>query len=136
MDKIDLINYRALAREVQQLKTQLKTLEAALYSPKGQQFSSTPRSPGPKKTMEDAVAGHMKLEQMYKEKLIAQEAMLYRIETALEFLEDPAQRIIMRERYIHGSSWAKICIRLAELGYSERTVYRLHGHALLKLKEI
>jgi hypothetical protein len=137
MDKIDFINYRALSREVQQLKTQLKTLEASLYSPKGQQFTTTPHaSSGPKKTMEDAVAGHMKLEQLYKDKLIKQEAELLRIESALELLDDPAQRLVMRERYILGHSWVKICIRLAELGYSERTVYRLHGHALLNLKEV
>ena len=137
MDKLDFINYRALVREVEQLRAQLKALEASLYSPKGQQFSDMPRAAsGPKKTMEDAVEGHIKLEQRYHEKLAEQEARLYDIEKALDCLEDPAQRVVMRERYILGHSWARICIKMQSMGYSERTVYRLHGFALLNLKEV
>lgn len=137
MDKIDFINYRMLTREVKQIRDQLAALESSLYSPMGQRFTSMPHSAsGPKKTMEDAVAGHMKLEKLYREKLTAQEALLYRIEEALSSLEDPAQRVIMRERYILGQSWIRICDKLRGQGYSERQVYRLHGFALLKLREV
>ena len=137
MDKIDLVNYRGLAQEVRQLKTQLKTLESALYSPKGQQFTSTPRATsGPKKTMEDAVVGHMRLDALYREKLAEQEATLYNLEKAVSTLEDPAQRMVIRERYFTGLSWRRIIANFAALGYSERQVYRLHGYALLKLKEV
>lgn len=136
MEKTDLLNYRALAREVGQLRDQLATLEASLYSPKGQRFTSMPHSAsGPKKTMEDAVAGHMRLEELYRERLTEQEQRLLDIEEALFTLDDPAQRIIMRERYILGHSWARICTKMAAQGYSERQVYRLHGYALLELKE-
>lgn len=137
MDKIDLMNYRALSREVKQLRDQLAALESSLYSPKGQRFTSMPHSSsGPKKTMEDAVAGHMRLESLYREKLARQEAQLFAIEDALYALADPAQRIIMRERYINGRSWVRICDMMRSEGYSERQVYRLHGYALLKLKEV
>lgn len=137
MDKIDLLNYRALVREVRQLRDQLAALEASLYSPRGQRFTSTPRaSSGHKKTMEDAVAGHIKLETLYLEKLAEQEAQLYDIERAIDSLEDIAQRVVMRERYILGHSWVRICDTLSSMGYSERTVYRLHGYALLNLKEV
>jgi hypothetical protein len=137
MEKVDFLNYRAKVREVQQLRAQLLALESSLYSPKGQRSTSTPHaSSGPKKTMEDAVAGHMRLEALYREKLTLQEAQLYDIEEALDSLEDPAQRIIMRERYVLGHSWLHICEKLRGWGYSERQVYRLHGLALLKLKEV
>lgn len=137
MDKIDFLNYRALSREVRQLHDQLATLEASLFSPKGQRFTSMPHAAsGPKKTMEDAVAGHMRLESLYCEKLAEQEAQLYAIEEALFSLDDPAQRFIMRERYILGYSWTRICEKMRSQGYSERQVYRLHGFALLKLKEV
>jgi hypothetical protein len=86
--------------------------------------------------MEDAVAGHMKLESLYLEKLAEQEARLYDIEVAIDSLDDPAQRIVMRERYILGHSWVRICDKLRSMGYSERSVYRLHGYALLNLKEV
>ena len=137
MDKVDFINYRILSKEVQQLRNQLQTLESSLYSPAGQRFSTMPRSSsGPKKTMEDAVAGHIKLSDMYMEKLMQQEEHLQRIEEALDSLPDPAQRVIMRERYVLGRSWVSICDTMRKQGYSERTVYRLHGFALLKLKEV
>lgn len=137
MDKVDFINYRMLAREVRQLHSQLKTLEASLYSPRGQRFSNTPRAAsGPKNTMDEAVEGHMKLEAHYREKLAQFEAKLYDIEEALDSLDDPAQRVIMRERYILGQSWVRICDKMRAQGYSERQVYRLHGYALLNLKEV
>lgn len=137
MDKTDFINYRALSREVQQLKAQLKTLEASLYSPKGQQFTTTPHaSSGPKKTVEDAVAGHIKLDTLYREKLAEQEGTLYKLETAVRALEDPVQRMVIRARYFDGLSWGRIITNFAALGYSERQVYRIHGYALLNLKEV
>ena len=137
MEKIDLVNYRTLAKEVRQLRDQLATLESAMYSPAGQRFSTTPRSSsGPKKTMEDVVAGHLKLEELYREKLMEKDAQLYKIEQAIESLEDPAQRVILRDRYILGHSWLHICEKMRNQGYSERTVYRLHGYALLHLKEV
>jgi hypothetical protein len=86
--------------------------------------------------MEDAVAGHMKLEELYMKKLTEQEALLFDIESAIDSLEDPAQRVVMRERYILGHSWVRIIETLRNMGYAERSVYRLHGYALLKLKEV
>ena len=136
MEKTDLKNYRMLVLETKQLQTQLRVLEASLYSPKGQRFTSTPRAAsGPKKTMEDAVAGHIRLESLYQEKLAAQEAQLLLIEQALGALDDPAQRLVMRDRYLLGHGWTRICEKMRGQGYSERQVYRLHGLALLKLKE-
>lgn len=137
MDKIDFMNYRILTREVKQLKEQLAALEAALYSPKGQRFTSTPRAAsGPKNTMENAVAGHLRLVDLYQEKLLQQEEKLLSVEEAIGSLADPAQRVVMRERYVLGHSWVKVCDKLRTMGYSERQVYRLHGYALLNLKEV
>lgn len=136
MEKSELINYRMLLREVQQLRYQLDTLEASLYSPKGQRFTSMPHAASdPKKTMEDAVAGHLKLRDFYFERRAVKEAEQLRIEKAIDSLEDAAQRVIMRDRYIFGHSWRKVCDTMRSQGYSERQVFRLHGFALLNLKE-
>lgn len=137
MEKAEFKNYRALLREVQQLKTQLVTLESSIYSPKGQQFSKTPRSgSGPKKTMDDAVAGHLQLKELYESKLAEKEAQQYKIESAISSLSDVGERLVMRELYINGRKWPAVIFEMQKHGYSERTAYRLHGHALLKLKEV
>lgn len=137
MEKDDFKNYRALLLEVQQLREQVKILESSLYSPKGQRFTSTPRVPsGERSTMDGAVERHIRLESHYRESLAEKEAKQLAIEQAIESLVDPAERLVMRERYIKGKGWTTIALKLQTLGYSERSVYRLHGYALAKLKEV
>ena len=140
MEKAELKCYRALVREAQQIREQLLILEASLYSPKGQRFSATPRAAsGPKKTMDDAVAGHLKLEALYRDLLAEKEARQFAIEQALLSLPDTREapeRLVIRLRYIEGRGWPAVIREMQKLGYSERTVYRLHGFALQKLKEV
>lgn len=137
MEKVDLKNYRVLVMEVQQLREQLTSLESSLYSPKGQRFTSTPRVPsGERSTMDGAVERHITLEAMYREQLADKEAQQLAIEQAVRGLGDTAERVVMRERYLKGRGWSAIVREMAKLGISERQVYRLHGLALLKLKEV
>lgn len=137
MEKNDFRNYRALLLEVQQLREQVKILESSLYSPKGQRFTSTPRVPsGDRSTMDGAVERHIKLDGYYREQLAEKEAQQLAIEQAIDSLEDTAERVVMRERYINGKGWPAVVRKLQEIGYSERSVYRLHGYALAKLKEV
>ena len=137
MDKSDFTSYRILAKEVEQLKERLEALESSLYSPKGQRFTTMPRATnGTGNTMDDAVERHLKLVELYEEKLAEKESRQLAIEMAIESLEDTAERVVMRDRYIAGRSWRSIVMKLSERGYSERQVYRLHGFALFKLKEV
>lgn len=137
MEKADLKSYRFLVQEVQQLKEQLTVLESSLYSPKGQRFTSTPRVPsGDRSTMDGAVDRHIRLERLYREELAEKEALQLAIEQAIESLSDTPERVVMRELYIFGRSWPAVINKMQKLGYSERTTYRLHGYALLKLKEV
>ena len=136
LEKIELVNYRMLSREVEQFREQLERFEASLFSPNGQRFTSTPHSSNPHgSTMELAVCRHIELQELYMKRLAEKNAQLLIIEQAIASLEDPAQRVIMRDRYVLGWSWRRICATLASEGYSERQVFRLHGYALLKLKE-
>jgi hypothetical protein len=137
MEKSDFRNYRILLFEVQQLREQVEALESSLYSPKGQRFTSTPRVPsGERSTMDGAVQQHMDLVKLYREKLAAKEAQQILIEQAIDSLADPAERVVMRERYIKGKGWQAIAWEMQKQGYSERQMYRLHGFALAKLKEV
>ena len=137
MDKTDLKDYRILVVEVQQLREQLASLESSLYSPKGQRFTSTPRVPsGDRSTMDGAVARHIKVEELYREALAEKEAQQLAVERAIQSLGDTSERVVMRERYIKGRGWSTIIREMAKHGICERDVYRLHGRALLRLKEV
>lgn len=136
MERSDLKNYRALVQEVRQLREQLTALETSLYSPKSQRLSHTPAASGHVQDLSGAVARHLELEAHYQERLAARESWQLVIEHAIESLQDPGERMVMRYRYIEGRGWSFIMAALAPLGYSERQVYRMHGYALLKLKEV
>lgn len=133
----DFKNYRHLAFEVKQLRSRLRELEETMYSPRAQRYSLTPRSPsGSGRTMDDVIASHAALEELYLGKVAAKNAQLVAVEQAIETLKDPAERLVMRYRYIDGHSWTKVCDLMRPRGVSERQVYRLHGWALEKLKEV
>lgn len=137
MEKSDFKNYRALLVEVQQLKEQLVALESSIYSPKGQRFTTTPRAPsGDRSTMDGAVARHIRLAALYEAQLAEKEARQADIERAIASLGDTPERVVMRELYILGRKWPAVLSKMQKLGYSERTVYRLHGAALWKLREV
>ena len=137
MEKADFKNYRTLVVEVQQLKEQLAVLESSMYSPKGQRFTSTPRVPsGDRSTMDGVVDRHLKLVELYEADLAEKEAKQLAIEQAIQSLGDTPERVVMRELYIFGRRWPAVLSKMQKLGYSERTVYRLHGAALWKLKEV
>ena len=137
MDKSEFLQYRLLAREVKQIKNQLSALEASMYSPKGQRFTHTPRATCPKgNTMDDLVQIHSELETHYREQLAKREAQQLRIEQAIDSLEDTAERQVMRDRYINCYSWNRIGEEMTKKGYSIRQVYRIHGMALFKLREV
>lgn len=137
MEKTDFQNYRLLAHEVRRLRMELNALEGTIYSPTGQRYSLTPRaSSGQGRTMDDVIASHAALEDLYRAKLAEKNSQLLAVEQAIESLTDPAERLVMRYRYINGYSWRKVCMQMQSQGYSERQVYRLHGWALDKLKEV
>ena len=136
MQKADFKNYRALCLEIRKLKAQLMSLEASLYGPRGQEYSLTPKGGGQGDGMLAVISRHIELEKHYQETLAAKEAQQLAIERAIDSLDDPAERVVMRLRYIEGRDWKYIIAELAIVGYSEREVYRRHGFALLKLKEV
>ena len=136
MTKNDFSNYRALVLEVRQLQSLLTELEAAKFSVQGSDFSGAPReAPSSGSAVERKVIRYLDTLALYREKIEAKTARLIAIESALDSLESPVERLIMRLRYIEGRSWVSVCVELESLGYSERQVYRLHGFALMRLKE-
>lgn len=137
MEKVDFLNYRALVLEVRQLKSHLASLERAMDSISGPQLSFTPKGPhSGGSPVERQVVRFLDVQELYKAKLTEKLAQLVIVEQAIDSLDSPAERLVMRLRYMEGRSWASVCSLLQREGYSERQVYRLHGFALQKLKEV
>lgn len=58
-------------------------------------------------------------------------AILDKVETMIDSLDDSDQRNVLRKRYIDGMEWSEVAI-YANL--SERAVYYIHGKALTELR--
>lgn len=132
MTKERLREYQKLKHEQQQIREQLDKVEAVLFYPKNQQLTGMPSAPVDGNPQEDLAIHHIELVEKYKTKMaeLAEEQLA--IEKAIDTL-DPTARMLMRYRYIDGLQWEEVCIKIC---YSWRQTHRLHGEALLKLKEM
>lgn len=131
MTKERLRNYLDLKREQVQLRQQLETVEAALYSPKTQRLTGMPAAPSCGNVVENMADKHLELQERYRAKLAELAAELLDIEQAIETLE-PTDRLLLRFRYIEGLPWEEVCVRM---NYSWRQTHRLHSKALEALRE-
>lgn len=127
MTKERLRAYRALKYETSQLRGQLKEMEARMYSPKGQQFTSMPHGPGGNgRTMEDLVAAQLRLQDKYFSRIAELEKEQLEVEEAIEQLPIP-ERLVLRARYLEGLSWEKVCVAV---GYEWTHTHRIHASGL------
>jgi len=55
------------------------------------------------------------------------------VESTIGQVTDSVQQIILRRRYINGERWEKIAV---DLNYTYRHVTRIHGEALLSVKDV
>ncbi len=132
MTKERLRNYSDLKKEGEQLRQKLEELETALYYPKIQQLTGMPSNHGAEGNPQEMMAiRHIELQELYKTKLDELAAEQLAIEQAIETLS-PVKRQLLRYRYIDGLKWEDICVKMC---YSWRQTHRLHGEALLELRE-
>lgn len=137
MEKTEFLNYRALVLEVKQLKAYVDAMDRALSSAPGSQLSFMPKAPrSGGSSFEERVVRFHEMKALFDERRALSECQVVAIERAIQSLEAPAERLVMRLRYLEGRSWASVVSRLQPEGYSERQVYYIHGAALEKLKEV
>ncbi|MBQ0037838.1 MAG: sigma-70 family RNA polymerase sigma factor [Clostridiales bacterium] len=132
MTKERLRQYIALSKEAQQIKEQIEEINASMLSPKIQRINGVPSGGNfGGSVLETMVTRYDSLVAIYceKMKIIAEEQKA--IENAISTLNSN-ERIIMRARYIEGLPWDKVCEKIC---YSRRQVNRIHGIALLKIRE-
>lgn len=132
MTKERLRNYLDLKREQAQLRQQLETIEAALYSPKAQRLTGMPSSPSHGNATEEMAERHLELMDRYRAKLAELAAEQLAIEQTIEALE-PTERMLLRYRYLDGLAWEEVCVKM---NYSWRQTHRLHSKALEELKRL
>lgn len=133
MTKERLRRYREIKQEARQLRDQLEEIESRLYSPKGQLLTGMPSAPSHEggTITEVLIDRHAQLVQMYQEQLARLNEEQLAVETAIESLEDPTARRLLRYRYIDGLKWEEVCVRI-RYGWSQ--THELHSQALKQLK--
>ncbi|MBQ1280873.1 MAG: sigma-70 family RNA polymerase sigma factor [Oscillospiraceae bacterium] len=112
----------------------IRELNARAYSPRIPKLTGQPGTPtvNVESAQERIITEIMDLRARYEERVLELIAQRKRIETAIDGLDDPDQRTILRYHYIDGKSWQKT----AQLvHYSRAQVDRKHGRALLVLKD-
>lgn len=134
MTKERLRRYREIKKEARQIRDQLEEIESRLYSPRGQLLTGMPSAPSPGggTITEVLIDRHAQLVQLYREQLARLEEEQLAVETAIESLEDPTARRLMRYRYIDGLKWEEVAVRIK---YEWSRTHDLHSMALKQLKE-
>ena len=126
-----LHSYKDLETERRQIATELERVEALISSPKAQNLTGMPRTPGVGDPVFNAVDLHITLQERYRAQLQRLAAAQTAIETLIESLE-PLTRQLMRYRYIDGLRWEEVC---GAIGYSWRQTHNIHAKALDDLLE-
>jgi DNA-directed RNA polymerase specialized sigma subunit len=129
MTKEQLKSYQALMRELEGLRTQIKTLAAKIRGVSAVTLSDMPK-PTTKGDQSDGICKLADMQGLYESKVKSALEEMADIEQAISQLEDPIQRTLMRYRYIEGLEWEKICVKL---NYSWRQIHRIHSMALNNL---
>lgn len=126
-----LHSYKDLESERRQIAAELEKVEALMASPKAQNLTGMPRTPGVSDPVFNMVDVHVTLVERYQAQLRRLAAAQTAIETLIEGLE-PLTRQLMRYRYIDGLRWEEVCVAI---GYSWRHTHNIHAKALDDLLE-
>ena len=94
-------------------------------------LSDMPRPDSPsRQQMADTICKIVDLEREINEDIDRLVDLKAEARRAINAVSDPDQQLILELRYLCYKPWNEIMI---ELGYSEPTIYRLHGEALKKI---
>ena len=126
MTVVMLEDYGALCDELSELRLLIAEAEEIMSSARAQRITGMPSSGSDGRSLENMVAKHVELLDMYRKKEEELVEIIREIEDSLSSLP-PILRRLVRMKYLRRLSYAEIA---DELKYSERTVRRLHEKAL------
>ena len=132
MTKEELKSYIENKREIEMIKDKLIYLEEKKTSIKSMIINDMPKSCN----MENDMIGNLladieDLINIYKEKELKLIKQQIQIEKAIEKLDDPIDRNIIRLKYLNGHTWEKICVIL---NYSWNGIHKKHRKILEKIR--
>ena len=125
-----LKRYQGLCREIKYLEEEIEELESKLIYHRG---DSEIRSGTGGDHMAEDVARMVDLTEKQHEMLMKRIKERDRISSAIDKLDEPEERMIMRERYIQGNSWYQVFIDCWDKGWS--TMFRVHNAAVEKISK-
>ncbi len=117
---------------IEQKRQEIKRLtEQATSTTK--EIKASIRSQGVKDKLGDIVVKLADLKKIYTAELNNLVELKEKIIREIEQLEDSRYSLLLYLRYVSHKDWGEIA---KEMNYSERGIYKLHGHALLKFSEV
>lgn len=130
MNKEELKKYISLKMEAETLKKQIDELEEDAKS-----LSSVVIDGMPKGSLKSDSVGRLILRierkrEEYFKKFDEVLCSLHKIEKAIETLDNPTERALIRKRYLEGKRWEDIC---EDLHYEWAQVHRIHARILKRL---
>jgi len=129
MDKQTLRQYRPLVLEIEQIEEQINRLGDGLIG--AVNINDMPHSQSKiHDPMAEVACKMADLAQVMAIKLNRAIALRIEIERAIDSLEEPRDRLLMRYRYIDGKTWEQIAV---EMNYCYMQVCRIHGRILNKM---
>lgn len=130
MTKEELLKYKGLKKEVEELNERIEMLKEKKTSIKSQIISDMPAGNGEGMDTETLmIMIENAIEELVRKEKDSIDAML-EIEEKISELEDPLERYILRTRYIDCKNWEEICVLT---NYSWRQIHRMHSNILKKI---
>lgn len=131
MTKTELLTYKNIKSELQDIDKRISELRSEARSPKGVRYSDMPRGRGePISAQQRYIEQLEELSQMYEEKKSELVKTQIAVERAISSLPSEL-RLLMRYRYIDGLRWEDVN---EKMHISHMTSVRMHKAALKKLE--
>lgn len=118
--------YNSLQGDIERTENEIQRWRAKAESVT-RLLSDMPKGGQGRNQMEDAVCAIYELEQELSGRILESIAVRKEIEAAIDAVENPVYREVLRRKYIDGNTLERIAV---DMNYSYVHVCRLHGWAL------
>lgn len=126
-----LKSYKKTRNRLNSLELQLERIKIDMVHVRASQGDGMPRAKGETTDLSRYMEQMADLEEQIDNKRAELIDKQIRITSAINFLDDDDECTVMTEKYLNGKTWEQVA---EDNGYSWRTVHRIHGRALKKIK--
>lgn len=133
MNKAELKKYIALKMEAETLKKQIDELEEDAKSLSSVVIDGMPKGSSKGDTVGRLILRIERKREEYFKKFDEVLCSLHKIEKAIETLDNPTERCLMRKRYIEGKRWEDVCV---EINHNWSHTHRIHANILKKIEKM